>query len=169
MSFTPVKICDTAATFIFNRNGDILFGLRLTGEGVAEADQEEYEITGGKIDDTDADDEAAAKREAYEETLIEGIQDFTFLTKTNRYVNNIYFTISYYMGRCDRDGTPIAAVEPTKSGGWKWYSLDNLPEKLFSDLPSVVLEFYNELQEYGEQTCRLFGTLSVGSSDTTGS
>ncbi len=122
-SSNSIKVA--VGAFIANEKGQILMGLR---KGVAGAG--EWQVPGGHLE--------------YGETLIDGarreVKEETGLTVGEMHLVSVideypevmgrpvhYVTVDFsaqYLG-----GTP-QVTEPHKCGGWEWFSLDALPEKM---------------------------------------
>ena len=106
----------------------------LHGEGT-------WTMPGGKIDFGEAFEEAIA-REVMEETGIKINQDkLKFISITNDQVSDAHFVTIGFL--CEEfEGEP-KAMEPNEITEWRWFDLNNLPEKIF--FPSAkILKNYSE-------------------------
>lgn len=128
------------------REGKVLLGKRhedpekagseLKGEGT-------WTMPGGKLHFQETFEECA-KRETMEETGIE-INNVKVICVNNDMIDTAHFvTIGLFSD--DFNGEPRVR-EPDKMTEWKWFSPENLPEKIF--FPSAkILENYKEQKFY---------------------
>jgi len=126
------------------KNNKVLLGKRhddpqkadsaLHGEGA-------WTMPGGKVDFGEALEEAAA-REVMEETDIKINQDkLKFISITNERVSDAHFvTIGFLYERINDEPK---VMEPDEITEWRWFDLDNLPEKMFST-SAKMLKNYSE-------------------------
>lgn len=110
------------------KDGKVLLGKRKSSHG-----EGEYAWPGGHLEYMESI-VGCAKREVMEETGME-IENVRFLRLLNLkdYAPKHYIDIGLVADW--KSGEP-KVLEPEKCDGWEWYSLDSLPEPLFSTLPS---------------------------------
>ncbi len=110
---------------IQNNKGEVLLGLRQGSHGAGE-----WSFPGGHLEFGETVFETA-KREVQEETglevagfkLISVADEMRYIKSDNKHYLNIGVKAEY------QGGEP-KVMEPDKCKGWKWFSLDNLPEKM---------------------------------------
>lgn len=112
------------------KDGKVLLGKRKSSHGSGE-----YAWPGGHLEYMESF-EACAKRETLEETGME-IENVRFLRLVNlkQYAPKHYVDIGLIADW--KSGEP-KIMEPEKIEGWGWYDIDNLPQPLFSAIPSYV-------------------------------
>jgi 8-oxo-dGTP diphosphatase len=121
------------------KDGKVLLGKRKESHG-----QGEYAWPGGHFEYMESF-EGCAKREVKEETGLE-IENVRFLRLMNlkQYAPKHYVDIG--LSADWKSGQP-QVMEPNKVESWAWYDIDNLPEPLFSTLPSYI-EAYKTGKNY---------------------
>lgn len=104
----------------------------------------EYSFPGGHLEYMESFEDCAL-REIEEECGIK-IKNlrFQFLTNTKEYYPRHYVHIG--MMADWEEGEP-ELLEPNKAEGWKWYSLDNLPNPMFK-LCALSIEAYKSGKVY---------------------
>lgn len=135
MSLLPEPRCRLSVTFkvmrpeaacgaaILNEGGELLLLQRLT-----QPEAGCWGLPGGKIDFGETAT-AATAREIAEELGIEiHVGPFACLTETIDGGDGRHWVAPVYEAHIV-SGTP-RLMEPAKHGGWGWFSLDDLPEKL---------------------------------------
>lgn len=111
--------------FIVNDQKQFLLGKRLGSHGA-----EAWSIPGGHLEYGESFEECAI-REVKEETGLT-IQDPRFLQVTNNvFHQEEKHSISIFMTADYPVGQKVQNPEPHKIESWEWFSLKNLPEKLF--------------------------------------
>jgi len=127
------------------RDGKVLLGRR--HENYEKADSrldgaETWTMPGGSIEYGESFEEAG-KRETEEETGIK-LNDLKIMCVNNDVGSRAHFiTVGLFSG--DFDGEPKVMEEAITE--WRWFSIDDLPEKLF--FPSKkILENYREKKFY---------------------
>lgn len=126
--------------FIANEKGQILLGLR---KGVAGAG--EWQVPGGHLEYGEALVDGA-RREVREETGLT-VGDMTLVSVIDEHPEVMgrpthYVTIDFsaqYLG-----GTP-RIMEPHKCGGWEWFSLDALPEKMSPGMRMAIENYKSKI------------------------
>ena len=115
------------------RDGKVLLGMRKGAHGAGE-----YAWPGGHMEYMESF-EGCARREVKEETGME-IENVRFLRLMNLkdYAPKHYVDIGLIADW--KSGDP-QVLEPDKVDSWEWYDMDNLPEPLFSTLPSYFEAF----------------------------
>ncbi len=125
------------ATFILNRDNEILLGKRIGSHG-----EGHYSVPGGHLEFKESI-KACALREIEEET---GLTDLTFIGdlgfceaihKGKEGEDRHYITV-YNVYRLN-SGVP-ERKEPKKNEGWNWYGLDALPDPLFGGVKGKAAE-----------------------------
>lgn len=110
------------------KDGKVLLGKRKNAHGDGE-----YAWPGGHMEYMESF-EGCAKRETLEETGIE-IENVRFV----RLMNLKTYTPKHYVDiglAADWKSGEPQVLEPEKCEGWGWYDINNLPEPLFSTLPT---------------------------------
>lgn len=112
------------------KDGKVLLGMRKGSHGAGE-----YAWPGGHMEYMESF-AGCAKREVYEETGME-IDNIRFLRLSNlkEYAPKHYADIGLIADW--KSGEP-KIMEPDRIESWGWYDMDNLPEPLFSTLPSYI-------------------------------
>lgn len=102
-----------------------------------------WTMPGGKLDFQESFEEAA-RREVKEETGID-LRTFKVICVNNEIIENAHFvTIGLFSD--DFEGEP-KVMEPDEIIEWRWFDLDNLPEKVY--FPSKkILENYKQGKFY---------------------
>ncbi|HSR89280.1 MAG TPA: NUDIX domain-containing protein [Candidatus Udaeobacter sp.] len=112
------------------KDGKVLLGKRKNAHG-----EGAYAWPGGHMEymESFAD---CAKRETMEETGME-IENVRFLRLYNlkEYAPKHYVDVGLIADW--KSGEP-KIMEPEKCEGWDWYDMDNLPQPLFSTIPSYI-------------------------------
>ena len=106
------------------KDGKVLIGKRKGSFGA-----EEYAFPGGHLEYMESFEECA-KRETLEESGVT-IKNLRFLCIEN----NIDYKPKHYINIeivADWESGEPTSYEQERIGGWAWYSLDNLPQPLFS-------------------------------------
>lgn len=112
--------------YIINENNELLLGLRKSNHGNAT-----WSPSGGKLEFGEEFTDAAI-RETKEETNLDiNPEDIKIIGITNdlhisekKHIITIHMITNKYSG-------DVKLMEPDKFEKWQWFSLDNLPEKLF--------------------------------------
>ncbi|MFH0905500.1 MAG: NUDIX domain-containing protein [bacterium] len=117
------------------RDGRVLMHKRMGAHG-----ENTYAWPGGHMEYMESFEDCA-KRETMEEAGIE-IANVRFLRLMNlkTYAPKHYVDIGLVADW--KSGEP-KLVEPDKGEGWSWYDLDDLPEPLFSTIPSYIEAYRN--------------------------
>ena len=118
---------------IFNKNNQLLLGLRNDDEELADSELHEegtWTMPGGNIEYGETFEEAGI-REVKEETGININQDDLEVICVQVDKNEHAHYISVGMIAKNFEGTP-QILEPDVIVKWNWFDLDKLPEKIFS-------------------------------------
>ena len=110
------------------KDGKVLLGKRKNAHGGGE-----YAWPGGHMEYMESFEDCA-KRETLEEAGIE-IENVRFV----RLMNLKTYTPKHYVDiglAADWKSGEPKVMEPEKCEGWGWYDINNLPEPLFSTLPT---------------------------------
>ncbi len=112
------------------KDGKVLLGKRKGSHGAGE-----YAWPGGHMEYMESF-EACAKRETMEETGM-SIHNIRFLRLMNlkEYSPKHYVDIGLV---ADWERGEPKIMEPEKIEGWDWYDMDDLPQPLFSTIPSYI-------------------------------
>lgn len=110
---------------IQNEKGEVLMGLRQGSHG-----EGEWSYPGGHLDFGETM-EQTARREVREETgldvgkieLISVADEMRYINSDGKHYVNVGFKAEYIGGEPQ-------LMEPTKCKEWRWFSFDNLPDKL---------------------------------------
>jgi len=131
---------------ILNEEGKLLLGKR--NEDSSKADSElqgegTWTMPGGKLHFQESFEETAI-RETLEETGIKVETPKVICVNNDKIESTHFVTIGLLIENCNQ--TP-RVIEPDEITEWKWFSLENLPEKIF--FPSKkVLENYKQKRFY---------------------
>jgi len=117
---------------ILNQEGQVLLGLRQGSHGAGE-----WSFPGGGIEFGDTM-EKTVKKEVKEETnldvddleLVSVADEMRYLNEGKQYVM-IGFKVNSFSGE-------LKLMEPDKFVRWNWFSLDDLPQPLFSGTQSMI-------------------------------
>lgn len=118
---------------IQNQKGEILLGLRQGSHGAGE-----WSFPGGHLEFGETVFETA-KREVKEETDLE-VDDFELISVFDemRYIDT---DGKHYLGlgvkAVFRGGEP-KVMEPEKLKEWRWFGIDQLPEKIFENTEAII-------------------------------
>jgi 8-oxo-dGTP diphosphatase len=122
------------------RDGKVLLGKRhddpekadsaLHGEGT-------WTCPGGKLDFQEGIIECG-KREAIEETGLK-IRDLEVMSVSNERVRDAHFVCIGLMAR-EFEGEP-SVMEPDEITEWRWFALDDLPEKVFPPSEKIIKNY----------------------------
>lgn len=121
---------------IQNAKGEVLLGLRKGSHGAGE-----WSFPGGHLDFGEKMF-ACARRETKEETglkvdeceLISVADEMRYIASDGKHYVNIGIKVKY------QGGEP-RVMEPEKCLEWRWFSLDNLPEKIFEGTGLTIKNF----------------------------
>lgn len=121
------------------KDGKVLLGKRKGSHG-----EGEYAWPGGHLEYMESFEECA-KRETLEETGMH-IHNIRFLRLMNlkQYAPKHYIDIGLV---ADWESGNPQVVEPEKVERWDWYDIDELPQPLFSTIPSYI-EAYKTGKNY---------------------
>jgi 8-oxo-dGTP diphosphatase len=121
------------------KDNKILLGKRKNSHGDGQ-----YASPGGHLEYMESFEECA-RRECREETGVQ-IENPRFLMIANlkQYAPKHYVHINLIADW--KSGEP-QVMEPEKCEGWDWYDLENLPQPLFSTIPSYI-EAYKSGRNY---------------------
>jgi 8-oxo-dGTP diphosphatase len=106
----------------------------LHGEGT-------WTMPGGKLDFGETLKEAAC-REAMEETGIT-LNKLELISVTDDIILNKHFVTIGFLCE-DFNGDP-KVMEPEEITEWQWFSLDNLPERVFLPSAKIIRSFSNKI------------------------
>jgi len=130
------------------KKGKLLLGLR--NDDAAKADSElkgegTWTMPGGKLHFGESF-ERAAVREAKEETDLDVKEkDLKLISLTNDMIPTAHFVTVGFL--CEKFSGKVSIMEPDEIVVWEWFTLDNLPSKVFG--PSTkVLENYKKGKIY---------------------
>ena len=127
------------AVVIFNKKKDkVLFGKRINCFAAGT-----YGMPGGRAHKNENLEETA-KRELKEETGL--------ISKKIKYlgvVRDIYFdhTFVHFAFLCTEHSGVVKTMEPNKCEGWKWYSINKLPNNLFLPHKKSIEIYLNSKKE----------------------
>ncbi len=112
------------------KDGKVLLGKRKNAHGAGE-----YAWPGGHLEYMESFEECA-KREVREEAGIE-VKNVRFLLLTNlkTYAPKHYVDVGLV---AEWESGEPKVMEPEKLEGWSWYDMNNLPQPLFSTIPSYL-------------------------------
>lgn len=121
---------------ILNENGQVLLGLRNGSHGAGE-----WNFPGGHLDFGETVFETA-KRETKEETgldvepieIVSVVDEMRYLESDGKHYLNLGVKALY------KGGEP-KLMEPDKCLEWKWFDLDNLPEKMFEGTDWIIKNY----------------------------
>ena len=121
---------------IQNKKGEVLLGLRHGSHG-----EGEWCFPGGHLEFGETVFETA-KRETKEETGLDvGNFELISVADERRYIktdNKHYLNIGV---KAEYQGGGPKVMEPDKCKEWKWFSLDNLPKKIFEGTELTIKNF----------------------------
>jgi 8-oxo-dGTP diphosphatase len=125
------------------KNGKILLGQRKGAHG-----EGEFAFPGGHLEYMESF-EGCAKRETREECGLEisNIR-FQFVANVTTYAPKHYVHIGVVADW--HSGIP-ALLEPTASGPWQWYDIDQLPQPLF-EMCRLAIDSYKTGQNYYDRS-----------------
>ena len=130
---------------ILNNKGEILLGKRHEDPNKADSElhgEGTWTMPGGKLDfkETLVD---GATREVLEETGIKINKDKIFVISVadDMSTDNHYVTVGFL---CEDFEGEVKIMEPEEITEWKWYNLNNLPEKVFPPSGKVIKAFLNK-------------------------
>jgi 8-oxo-dGTP diphosphatase len=83
-----------------------------------------------------------AKRELKEETSLE--EELTYVGVVREHQGGLVGDFIHFASLCRNPRGDVVLMEPDKCRGWKWYSLDNLPEPILPGHLAVI----KRLREY---------------------
>jgi len=120
---------------IQNYEEEVLLGLRQGSHG-----EGEWSFPGGHLDFGETIFETA-KRETKEEVNLD-VDEFEFISITDemRYIKEG----KHYVGlgvKAVYKGGEVELMEPEKCKEWKWFSLSNLPDKLFENTEAIIKNY----------------------------
>jgi len=125
---------------MIHNNGKVLLGLRnedpekassqLHGEGT-------WTFPGGKVDFQETL-EQAAKREVLEETNLK-LNKIDVMSITDEIVHDAHFVTVGFI--CENFEGELKTMEPDEIIEWKWFDLNNLPEKIFKPTEKMIKNF----------------------------
>ena len=121
---------------IQNYKGEVLLGERMGSHGAGE-----WSFPGGHLDFGETIFETA-KRETKEEAgldvsefeLISVADELRYIETDNKHYLNIGIKAKY-------NGGEVKIMEPDKCREWRWFGLDNLPEKMLEGTELVIRNF----------------------------
>lgn len=129
---------------ILNNNHEVLLGRRHEDPAKADSDlhgEGTWTMPGGKLDfhETLID---GAVREVFEETGIKINKDKIFVISVadDMSADNHYVTVGFL---CEDFEGEAKTMEPEEITEWKWYNLDNLPERFFLPSEKVIKAYLN--------------------------
>jgi 8-oxo-dGTP diphosphatase len=135
-----VRVARAGVGVMIYRDGKVLLGLRnddpekadsqLHGEGT-------WTFPGGKVDFGNTL-ELAAKREVKEETDID-VNSLKIFSITDEIVHDAHFVTVGFL--CEDFEGEVKVMEPDEIVEWKWFSLDELPNKIFKPTEKMILNF----------------------------
>jgi 8-oxo-dGTP diphosphatase len=121
---------------IQNEKGEVLLGLRQGSHGAGE-----WSFPGGGIEFGETVFETA-ERETKEETGLD-VDNFELISVYDelRYIKT---DDKHYLGlgvKARYKGGDPKIMEPNKCLEWRWYNLDNLPEKMLDNTEGIIRNF----------------------------
>lgn len=129
---------------ILNNKGEVLLGKRHDDAQKASSDlhgEGTWTMPGGKLDFHEILIDGAI-REVFEEIGVKvNLDKLKIISVTDEIVpDNHYVTIGFL---CENlDGEP-KIMEPEEITEWRWYNLDNLPERVFPPSAKMIKAFLN--------------------------
>jgi len=129
------NVCVGVGVWIFNPNGQVLFGQRLSKHG-----QGTWAPPGGKMEFGETP-VITAIREVREET---GLDISQYRISEFAYTNDIFPDKHYITIHCRVDnfvGIP-QIMEPDKCAYWHWFDMQKLPEPLFLSAKNLLKQNY---------------------------
>ena len=121
---------------ITNEKGEVLLGLRQGSHGAGE-----WSFPGGHLDFGETVF-ATAKREVKEETGLD-VDEFKLISVYDelRYIKT---DNKHYLGlgvKAEYKGGEPTIMEPNKCREWKWYNLDDLPDKILDNTGGIIKNY----------------------------
>jgi mutator protein MutT len=121
---------------IQNENGEVLLGLRQGSHGAGE-----WSFPGGHLDWGETMGTCAI-RETKEETgldvseceLVSVADEMRYIVSDDKHYVNIGFKVKY-------NGGEPRVMEPDKCLEWRWFALDNLPERMLEGTELIIKNF----------------------------
>ena len=123
---------------IRNENAQILLIKRLT-----EPEKDSWGLPGGKIDFGETA-QAATKREVNEELGIEiNLTNLACISEIINLGDGVHWVSPVYEAQI-KSGTP-QIKEPHKHGGWDWFSVNEIPDKITKPTQDYLFSLRNKL------------------------
>lgn len=121
------------------REGKVLLGRRLGSHG-----EGEYSFPGGHLEYMESFQDCA-RREVAEECGVEiSNVRFQFVSNVTKYATKHYIHIGLV---ADWVANEPKLLEPDRCSGWRWYSLDDLPQPMF-EMCAQAIECHRTGQSY---------------------
>ncbi|MBU3668744.1 MAG: NUDIX domain-containing protein [Candidatus Taylorbacteria bacterium] len=126
------------------KEGKILLGRRHTDPSKADSElhgEGTWTMPGGKLEFGETFEEGAIRELKEETSLVTQVNDLEIISLANNRVPDAHF-VTIGLVCTAFEGTP-SVMEPDEITEWDWFSIDDLPDPLFS--PSAeILENYKE-------------------------
>jgi 8-oxo-dGTP diphosphatase len=128
------------------KNDKVLLGKRNDDADKADSalqGQGTWTMPGGKIDFHETFEQAAS-REVEEETSVKIDQNkLKLISITNDMVPNAHFATMGFL--CEEFEGDVKVMEPDEITEWKWFDLDNLPEKIFFPSAKILKNYLDNV------------------------
>ena len=130
------------------RNNKVLLGLRHSDPEKADSElhgEGTWSMPGGKVDWHQTIEESA-RRELLEETSIMA-KKLKLISVTDEIVHDNHFVTNGFI--CTDFEGDVRVMEPDEIVEWRWFSLSNLPEKVFPPCVKIIKNFFaNEIYKH---------------------
>jgi len=123
---------------IQNEKGEVLLGLRQGSHGAGE-----WSFPGGHLEFGETVFETAKREVAEECNLIVDNFELISVYDEMRYIKS---DGKHYLGlgvKAECIGGSLKTMEPEKCFEWRWFSLDNLPDKILDNTEGIIKNFRN--------------------------
>lgn len=130
------------------RNNKILLGLRHSDPEKADSElhgEGTWSMPGGKVDWHQTIEESA-RRELLEETSLMA-KKLKLISVTDEIVYDNHFVTNGFI--CTEFEGNVRVMEPDEIVEWRWFSLSDLPEKVFPPCVKIIKNFFaNEIYKH---------------------
>ncbi len=130
------------------RDHKVLLGLRHSDPEKADSElhgEGTWTMPGGKVDWHQTIEESA-RRELEEETSLKASK-LKLISVTDEIVHDNHFVTNGFI--CTEFEGEVKTMEPDEIVEWKWFSFDNMPEKVFPPCVKIIKNFFsNEIYKH---------------------